>query len=244
MFYHHNSKKPLVEWFETNRVLGVELFTVYVHNITDSDYEILKYYESKNVVEIFNWTLSEKVPGSNRPQSPPSDDIHSIGQLAALNDCLYRNKGRSVFTMTTDLDELIIPHHQNDFSLIDMMNRVPNKAAFIFKHSYFPEVKGPRHPVVEMYGFDVAMLDHLRRGREINPATDRSKMIFRPEAMVTVGIHNPWALLEPAETHVVDPDIGMLHHYRSGDVVPEVTDKATEKYLGKVLENINRTMDA
>jgi len=174
-------KKHLVEWIEVNKLLGVERFTIYVHNVSKGDMNILNYYESKNIVEIINWTLSTD---NARQYDPPSaDDISYFAQMAAGNDCLYRNKGRATFTMNTDLDELIVPSRAADFTLLDMIHRLPKRNVYCFRSSNHTDVDvyHDEHPVAQRFKhLHIKMVDHFKREKEFSKPRIRSKLIYRP----------------------------------------------------------------
>ena len=238
------SKNSLVEWIETNLILGVEFFTIYVHNISASDMKIIEYYEDLKRVEIVNWILAEdKVKQTDRPAL---EDNHYFAQVAALNDCLYRNKGRSELTMTTDLDELILPTHQQNYTIKDMIDRVPNQGIYSFRNSYHPtDTNHTAHPKVKEYDFSVKMIDLFTRSRQRMRPKFLSKMIFKPSAIFSIDVHMPHRTLNNTGVHHVDPMIGFLHHYRSDRSRGQLLeDRTTEKYLDKVLANMNTTFTA
>lgn len=90
----------LVQYFELNRLLGAEKFIVYNYSITFKNFNtVLRYYESKGMVELVSWALPSKVRGK----------VWYYAQIAMLNDCFYRNKGVSQYIVNTDLDEFIVP---------------------------------------------------------------------------------------------------------------------------------------
>lgn len=61
-------------------------------------------------------------------------DIDYNGQQAALNDCLYRNKHKAKYLITIDLDGLIIPQMEKDFTLLDIIERFPAASSYMFRH--------------------------------------------------------------------------------------------------------------
>ena len=229
----------LVEWIETNRVLGVEMFTVYVHSIDVSRRKVLEYYRSLNIMEIVNWTLYEKRP--KYPDKPVVEDVFYYEQLAAVNDCLHRNKGRSVHTMMTDLDEIIFP--RKDSTLVEMIHRLPDKAVYSFKHALHPIDSGLTRSNKRGR---VHMLNTFLRSRDIHRGYSYSaKLIYKPDLTTKLSIHFVKATLDYRDTYHVDPETAMLHHYRCCKAFPALTeDRVAEKYIEKVLTNMNVTFNA
>ncbi|CAG5131146.1 unnamed protein product [Candidula unifasciata] len=79
-----------------NQILGAEHFVVYNYSISPAVDQILQRYQQDGLVTVLPWPL-------------PTLDVHYYGQMAALNDCIYRNRNISRFVVVVDTDELIIP---------------------------------------------------------------------------------------------------------------------------------------
>jgi hypothetical protein len=66
------------------------------------------------------------------PKKNEPVEIHYFAQLAALNDCLYRNMYVSKYVVFQDLDEFIIPRKQLTWT--DMLQNLPKgHAAYMFR---------------------------------------------------------------------------------------------------------------
>lgn len=65
---------------------------------------------SSGIIEVIPWSMSGFLNVSRGwlPSHGPGD-LHYFGQIAALNDCLYRNMYRSKYVALHDVDELILP---------------------------------------------------------------------------------------------------------------------------------------
>lgn len=92
-----------MEFIELNRILGVEHFTFYNHTIGEQVNCILKDYVNKNIVTLLPWQLN----------MVSQKEIRTEGLFAALNDCLYRSMYKYSHVLLIDLDEFIIPHHND-----------------------------------------------------------------------------------------------------------------------------------
>ena len=204
----------LIEWVELNRLLGVEHFTIYVENTTEEVRRVLDFYASTGVVEVLTWNI-------------PVSDIHYHGQLAAINDCLYRNKHRTKYLMITDADEFLIPQRSSEYTLIDLIKKLgDDKSVYMFRHTRFHTMNSDFKPD----SVNLLTQNALYRRNEINPYSHRSKLLVSTEDIVTLGIHTIWAANVGKSTSVVETDMGLLHHYRGEAPVDIVSNNVTSKY--------------
>lgn len=196
-------KWRVLEWLEMNIMLGVEKFYVYVQSCTKDVMGILQKYQANNYVVLINWTI----PSTLCDQK--IKDIHYCGQMVALNDCLYRSKGNSLYIAVFDTDEYIIPQLNEDITWNDMFKRLPKQSTYIFRHVlYFPKKGNSFSPngLITQSGF--------LRNTDIFGTHNRSKYIAVVDEMDIAGIHFPWE--RKGTEHVVSPSVGLLHHYRHG----------------------------
>ncbi|XP_053390586.1 beta-1,4-galactosyltransferase galt-1-like [Mercenaria mercenaria] len=196
-----NDKLKLVEWIELNMILGVDKIIVYVQNCSNDVMQTLKIYESKGAVDIMNWSLPKDITNKRKK------NLHYYGQLAAINDCLYRNRGLSLYTAAFDIDEYIIPQLDEDVTWLDMLSRLPKANAYIFRNSFFL-----RNETGKFISQMPITTSNFRRENFIYWPRRRSKFIARTDAIYTTDIH--FIREMNGNQHAVDPNIGLLHHYR------------------------------
>lgn len=212
----------LIEWIELNSILEVEFFTVYRETVTREVETVLEYYLSKGFVEVVNWNM-------------PISDIHYHGQLAAINDCLYRNKERLEYLMITDVDEFIIPQQENCDTIPNIISASGSrKSAYIFRHTRYYETKNVS--TAKEKATRLITQKSVNRDKEINKKGDRSKLIVSTRDTVTLGIHEVWSLRKGKTVHVVDTKLALLHHYRGDTNEYKGQHNAALKY-GVHLEN-------
>lgn len=109
----------LLEFLEMNTLLGISHFTFYNHTLGPRASCVLQHYMNDSLhsnastaratVDMLPWDLKMR----------SQKDIRTEGLFAALNDCLYRNMYRYQYVALIDLDEFIIPRH-ND-TLLEMI---------------------------------------------------------------------------------------------------------------------------
>ena len=200
----------LIEWVELNRLLGSQFFTFYNYSFANNIQHVLSYYSERGLAEVLPWNLPTSV------QDP--EKIHYYGQLAALNDCLYRNRYKTKYLAFIDLDEFIIPRQESDQTWSDMFNRFPDASAYMFRNTFFGinwQQNSDNYSfkdIARLYG--LTTLTKFQRSSAIYPDNWRSKVIVQPLKVETVGIHNVWEYAEDGGTHIVREEDGLLHHYR------------------------------
>lgn len=212
--YHYNNTYELVEWFELNKVLGAEKFVVYNCSIAQNVDHILRLYSGWGLVDVIQWKLPMKVKTTQNEHT--SDEIHYYGQLAALQDCLYRNRHISEFVVNIDLDEFIIPQSENISTWSQLLSHLDHNAgAYIFLNTFFRkewdnEVTNSRFKeYVDRYR--LTTLGKVYREEKVYPVRQRSKYFARTTDAGLLMIHNVLGL-NRAET--VPAIVGLLHHYR------------------------------
>lgn len=83
--------------------MGVEHFTFYNHTVGKQVGCILNDYVKKGLVSLLPWQLN----------MVSQKEIRTEGLFAALNDCLYRSMYKYTHVLLIDLDEYIIPRHND-----------------------------------------------------------------------------------------------------------------------------------
>lgn len=101
MNFKKDISQSLVEWIETNRLLGVEKIDIYIDKLVKESENVLLHYRDQGYVRLFNVPIKYK-PEWNLWQSRKHHVI-------SYNDCLYRNLRESEFVIPLDIDEIILP---------------------------------------------------------------------------------------------------------------------------------------
>jgi len=140
--FNYDNSVRFVEWIEFHRSLGVERFTLYNISIGPSVSCIINEYNSLNARDENSQIFIEVLPWGN-----PSDRIISNvtikqqNQLAALNDCVYRQRGFSQYVLNIDLDEFMTPHEDDNYAnLIKRLDWLSGKnriGVYEFRNAFF-----------------------------------------------------------------------------------------------------------
>lgn len=246
LHYDYNRVLQLIEFIELHRLLGASHVTLYNDTVGSEAGCALKYYEAKGLVTVLPWHHLDMI--SQR-------DIRTEGLFAALNDCLYRSMYRYEYVALVDLDEFIIPRH-ND-TIIDlirwMSSRINAKAtgSYSFQNAFFylqwaddPFVVTSRTPIEA----GLITLKKTRRRTKLHPHKQRSKYVCKPQNVVEAGNHFVWEFIPGHGTLNVPSDAAILHHYRvcefGGDdciKTQSVVDRTAYKYKNRLSDSVGKT---
>lgn len=229
----------VVEWVELNRLMGGDQFILYNYSSSPFTDDVLKLYQKRGLVTVVQWNL------------PAQADIHYLGQVAAMTDCLYRSFYSSKYIVYLDLDEYIIPRGEKIQNWSDLLQTQPQRCAYIFRCTVFPVSDG--YTSLPFEGKESALkyklntlLVHSRQNYVFN-SKDRSKFILQTDCMEVVGVHllQKYRTDKPSEM-TVDPNDALLHHYREGYPLfvrmgLSVTDSFMIKYAKELIDNVQNT---
>lgn len=212
----------LVSFIEMNKLLGVELFTMYYIvgsvGFTAQQHSILNFLWEKysNILDIVGWSAlfyADKTV------------LHYHGEILAINDCLFRYIGRVKYLVFTDLDELIFPKsHDNLKDMLADLDPVGSHLdSFIFRNVLFLESKvfSLKKRIIDWEsrlccGAQLPKyLFHFNRVKCYFKYFTRSKLIVKPLHVKDMDIHSVCQRVDNTTTHMLVPeDIAVNHHYR------------------------------
>ncbi|GBP84873.1 hypothetical protein EVAR_65270_1 [Eumeta japonica] len=107
MNFEKDISENLVEWIETNKLLGADGIDMYVEKVKENVEEVIEYYRKTNFVRLFQIPI-----GSNNRSLWQRRRDH----LISYNDCLYRNIHETKFVIPLDIDEIILPKIAHNWS--------------------------------------------------------------------------------------------------------------------------------
>ena len=229
-----------IQMMELDQILGVEHFVVYNLSIGTNVRHVLNYYANLSLVDVHSWEL-------------PVVEIHYFGQMAAINDCVYSNRGKSRYVIVKDLDEFMVPYkHKTLPHLINaMMSDKPLASTILLRHSFFhvswsDDVKkfkdSQRAKKLQLY-----TLSKVWRENFIYRPKQRMKYIVLPNRVLICGIHFVWEFRKGFAETTVNSDQGLLHHYRKGAWVDKAKGKRKEDFLRRfsslLLNRFSRTIN-
>jgi len=243
--YNYSRAFEIVEWIELNRLIGADKFVVYNYSSAPNIAIVLEHYSKLGLVEVVQWSIPVAVdtwPIQTKP------DIHYFGQLAMLQDCLYRSKRESEYLVNIDLDEFIIPRGENITTWSQMIKSLnASYGSFVFRNTFFRKEWADTN--VNFPGKSEAIKHQLvsllktKHEKSILPHGSRSKYIVHTGMVNRLNVHTAMT----SNHRLVQPEVALLHHYRNWLKYNEpetmkVTDNiVVEKYSGKLIENVINT---
>ena len=238
--YRYANVLAFVEWIELNLLLGAEYFTFYNYSLNPKMNHVLEWYSKRGYAEVIQWPLPMRVEKNS--------EIAFCGQILAQNDCHYRNKFKSVFTVHIDLDEFIIPRNQKERTWHQVIARLPVADMYTFLNTFFKlewadtNTSFPGKDIAVSYGLNTLL--KLVREEKISPAYQRSKFMARTEGVISLAVHDA-IKTKHNNKFVVPVNDGLVQHYRNWEN-PEDPKKRTKdttimKYKDDLIRKVQET---
>lgn len=224
----------LIEFVEVQRMLGVDLIVFYNHSVSDRVGKVLDSMSLDGIVHVFPWELPfEAYIGGGYA------NIHYFGQLAAVNDCLYRYRSRTNYIINVDMDEYIVPSLEGNLWpwVNKQLSLNPSASAFIMRtyllYSYLPDHMAyfPKQDAAKRY--QLFTLLKTNRTEETLPFNIRPKYIYDPKRVISAGIHNIWGHRRNFKSQYIPPDDCAVYHYRNARLNPNPNGSVTDTYFHK-----------
>ncbi|XP_018430194.1 PREDICTED: uncharacterized protein LOC108802838 [Nanorana parkeri] len=200
-------------------------------------------------LEVVSWPIDRHLQTSKEWQYSKglSSEISYFGQTATLNDCLYRNMYTSKFVLLNDIDEIILPVKDWDWSSLmeSLQNEHPDTSVFCIENHGFPTS-------INVSGFDlwphlpgVNILHHSFREPINRKLFNGRKMIVNPIDVFQTSIHS--ALKHRGEWKNVEQDMAITFHCtqkRSRDIPTEklIPDNILRRHNVSLVPNVNKVI--
>ncbi|XP_049871796.1 uncharacterized protein LOC126370817 [Pectinophora gossypiella] len=196
----------LVEWIELVRLLGAHKIFFYKLQVHRNIFMVLKYYEYLGFVSVIPTTR----PADTGPKHKPV-------QLITYNDCLYRNMYQYRWLALLDIDEVIIPLKDRDWS--SLMRRVSSKttgkSAYFTSNLYFLDSLRVNHSFEQAVPRYMHMLQHVYRTHNFSLHGSYSKAFHETDRVLTLHNHFPIHCLGQCSCYPIPTNVARLQHYRA-----------------------------
>lgn len=129
-FLHEDWSVRAVEWIEMLRILGANKIFFYTLKVNENMMKVFEYYKQQGTVEVVPITLGGYQPNANGFRYlymySASDEKNyyqrTLHELISLNDCFYKNMYKYKFLSSLDLDEVIVPLKEHNWTaLVDKL---------------------------------------------------------------------------------------------------------------------------
>ncbi|KAL8174350.1 UNVERIFIED_CONTAM: hypothetical protein K2H54_043430 [Gekko kuhli] len=252
MFGEYNNVLQFVQSMEMYKILGAGRVVIYKNSCSPLMEKVLDFYVAEGTVEIIPWPIDLYLSVSSYfHHSMDPKDIGYYGQIAALNDCVYRNMYRSRYVLLNDLDEIILPIKYPDWkSMMQKLKRqYPTAAVFFFESHLFPEhVFTPDDPFNNSSWRKIPgtnILQHVFREPDKNPDENPRKMIIDPRKVIQQSVHK--ALQAYGGNAFVPMNVGFLFHCRAAKQpqLPReslIRDTSLWRYNASLVGNVSKVL--
>ncbi|KAI4897389.1 hypothetical protein NFI96_009081, partial [Prochilodus magdalenae] len=210
----------LVQAMEMFKILGVQKVAIYKTSCDPAIQKILDYYVGQGFVDIIPWNVTSYIKVSRSWQKSLSPgELHYFGQIAALNDCVYRYMYESQYVALQDLDEFILPLKEDKWTTLipQLKVKYPQHMGFEFESSLIPiyisnDQKPEYTPELWKNVKGVNILSHVYRVPVDTNVFNDFKVIVNPRLVFRTTVHG---LLDPRDGTVrVDSKIARIYHIR------------------------------
>lgn len=246
-FLYDDLSVRLVEWIELLNILGAEKIYFYELQVHPNISKVLRHYEQMGKVQVTPLTLpggQPNVPGFQHLYLTKKTNHKRQNEVIPYNDCLYKNLYLYDYIALLDIDEVIMPKH-DDMTWGDLMKRIIPKAEKIKPEGY------PSYNVRNVYFLDdhkhdhgwykevpkyMHMLQHVYRSQNYTKPNQYVKCFHNPERVLTLHNHFPLACLGGVcKSYPIDTEDAQLQHYRADCV--KTLKKSCEEYREHSIED-------
>uniref|UniRef100_UPI00358DE152 uncharacterized protein n=1 Tax=Myxine glutinosa TaxID=7769 RepID=UPI00358DE152 len=253
LFGQFDNTLQFVQSMEMYRILGATSVTVYNTSVSHTMDIILRAYIEIGILEVIQWPIANYLRPSFgwRPSKHPGD-IQYFGQIATINDCLYRNKHRTKYIAFIDVDEIIVPHKWNNWSAMMEDLAMPQVACWYILHHTFPITNAHYNTMTSEGGLVLKGTDILK-AKTMFPPIERSwakkpkKVMIKPSGIVYHGVADVTKYqFGYKDSHVPMSDASSHHYKKWGIDWPSYSlfnSTFIHPYIDTLQSNINKFMD-
>jgi len=197
-----------IEFIELNRILGASEFFLYNEDMNEEILKAAKTYESLGVVNLMPWNLPRYINNFH--------GIHYHGQLAAIQDCLFRTRGKAKWVGFHDFDEFLVPLKKPTIPSLVKGAYDRNASGYCLQSIILP--KKTVITAEDLANNTLITQKFLFRTGDLFPRKIRSKCIINPMKVSEMRIHE---IKRPVFAKDFDkwlsPDEALVFHYRNFD---------------------------
>ncbi|XP_070378869.1 uncharacterized protein [Dermacentor albipictus] len=208
LYEGYNQLSQIVEFFAYYSVMGIEHFHLYLTDVPREVAALLQLIKfSANVSISFHlWNVDLNAAR-----------VAFYGQMAAIQDCIYRSKTTSEYTVHVDFDEFLVPSDNKTLAqtVVELENTTEKKklGSLVAPNWFFCYEYPPRRNALWERPL---MLSRVLVVRERTPWEHnvRSKYIASTSATIVGGVHYVLEAVNGSEHVQVSTNTLVVNHYR------------------------------
>ncbi|KAK7502517.1 hypothetical protein BaRGS_00006092 [Batillaria attramentaria] len=196
----------LMEWFEVQRLLGVDHVQLMDLDNPEPIQKVFRYYSDMGFLELLPYELPGPPYGRGLHESTRVFDQFFHDEALPILDC-RRRLADYTYIMGVDMDEVLIPAKNQDLKafLKEQLQSHPNAAGFFFWAQFFLYEWGPVNK-----DSDVTMFRYLN---STQPRWECYKYIYLTQRVKHATTHTITPV-SPYGQYTVPKEEATLHHYR------------------------------
>uniref|UniRef100_UPI0037E73847 beta-1,4-galactosyltransferase galt-1-like n=1 Tax=Semicossyphus pulcher TaxID=241346 RepID=UPI0037E73847 len=248
--FEFNNALQYAQTLEMYRLLGVNRVVIYNTSCGPSLDRLLKRYSQEGFVEIVPWPINKHLnPSRGWLFSKHGGEVHYFGQLATLNECIYRSMDRSRYVLLHDINEIMMPyqHHSLKPLMVFLQQQHPKVGVFLVEnHLYLKQLfEGGKNDSLPQWrgvaGFNI--LEHIYKVTpDMSADFHPYKLIVRPRMVEQTSVHS--VLGKFGEQIKITPELCHVIHSPLGNhSVPPLekihVDTRLWDFNDKLIPNVN-----
>ena len=206
--YDDDSVGPLMEWFELNKLLGVDKVIMYSYdNVSTNAVKLLNHYKNSGFLSLKSWKLPMKTYTKNvyklkfsdpqmrdlvKKTTTNASDVPCVryhAQHLTYMDCIYDNMHKYNYLIFIDVDEYIVPEQNKTLKdmleYLDTLPRYEHTASFVFEEACFAN---QAKQVAKNFTRMTLLSQNYTRG-PITSDHKAMKSVIRPRFVKNMHIH-------------------------------------------------------
>ncbi|XP_018428609.1 PREDICTED: glycosyltransferase family 92 protein F13G3.3-like [Nanorana parkeri] len=249
LYGNYNNVLQVVQHIEMYKILGASRVTMYNTSCSQDVDKVLRHYMDEGTLEVVSWPIDRHLKTSRHWNYIPglTTKIGYFGQLTTLNDCLYRNMYKSKFVLFNDIDEIILPVIDWDWSSLmeSLQKQFPDTSVFRFETHVFPTFDNSSKFDLWTHVPGINILLHTFR-KPLNPnMRNPRKLIVNPRNVFQTAVHYVPKYTGKA-TYVPNTTAINFHSRgsRGKDIISEdfIRDDIVLKYNVSLVPNVDRVI--
>ncbi|XP_061722889.1 uncharacterized protein LOC133529227 [Cydia pomonella] len=250
-FRHEDLSVRLVEWIELVRLLGADKVFFYELQVHPNISKVLAYYRTRGIVESTPITLpggQPNLPGLQHVYMRKRINNKRQMELVPYNDCLYRHMYQYRWITLLDVDEVILPMEDSNWS--SLLKRQPPSTSYLAQHVYYLDEPASWEPGAPRYMY---MLQHVYRTRNFTEPHSNVKAFHETGRVLALHNHFPLACIGgECSSYAMSNAQVRLHHYRANGLrklsqrvrLSPVRDIALWRWARRLVPRVERALAA
>lgn len=247
----------MIEWAELLKILDVDKVEVYVENVHANVIKVLEHYRRSGFFIVKFIKFPHEFPHTR------SESWHQWLQndLIPYHDAFYENCYKYEFMVPMDVDEFVMPLHEEDRTWNDLISRTKARSAgdsrihdtYLAKCMYFVLKSSHENETIAGVPKNLRFLSNIYRSTTFTADNGGCKSFMRMDRVLIIHNHAPLGCIDPTDCNIfeINGSDGHLSHYRTDCDTPEcvaskpnpVKDTRLWKYKDELLRNVNATVN-